>query len=180
MTKILCLGFDKTGTTSLHEAFKWLGFSSAHCEWEGDVRGGDLVTKAAREHLPLLVYMPGVQAYSDMELYDWYQTLAEQYPEAYYILNTREPYARAVSKIKHDMRWNARFPERQPRRVDEQRKHELVALQCAREEDIRAYFKGWQRFTEFNVTEGDGYPKLCEFLGLPSLDEPFPFENKGS
>jgi hypothetical protein len=44
--------------------------------------------------------------------------------------------------------------------------------------DVQEYFKGRKDFLVFNSDEGDGWEKLCKFLGdLPVPNEPFPTFN---
>jgi hypothetical protein len=42
------------------------------------------------------------------------------------------------------------------------------------------YFQGRpDKLLILNVCDGEGYDKLCPFLGLDVLNEPFPHKNKG-
>jgi hypothetical protein len=46
-------------------------------------------------------------------------------------------------------------------------------------DDVRRYFKDRPGdLLEMNITEGDGWEKLCPFLGLPIPTQPFPHKNK--
>src|SRR4051812_27430204 len=54
VVKIFCIGLNKTGTISLHEALTTLGFSSLH--WGGQA-SRLAVEQAIREDTPLLEYL---------------------------------------------------------------------------------------------------------------------------
>jgi hypothetical protein len=43
---------------------------------------------------------------------------------------------------------------------------------------VREYFAGRDDFLEINVCMGEGYEKICPFLGMDVVDEPFPHSNK--
>ena len=45
---------------------------------------------------------------------------------------------------------------------------------------VRQFFsdKPWERFIEFNMFSGDGWAKLCAFLGRDIPSEPFPWDNR--
>ena len=43
--------------------------------------------------------------------------------------------------------------------------------------DVRDFFAGTDRMTELCWEDGDGWPELCGFLGVPIPDEPFPHSN---
>ena len=44
--------------------------------------------------------------------------------------------------------------------------------------DVRSYFDGRDDFIEFRITEGDGWEKLCPFLGVDIPEEPFPWRHR--
>ena len=44
-------------------------------------------------------------------------------------------------------------------------------------DDVRAYFRGADNFLEVNICGGEGWERLCPFLGKPTPDEPFPKTN---
>lgn len=74
--KIFCVGFCRTGTTSLHEAFCVLGLRSRHFPFSlVDNPFGDELTQA--------------DAFSDFPIPFFFKLYAERFPEARFILTTR-------------------------------------------------------------------------------------------
>jgi hypothetical protein len=44
--------------------------------------------------------------------------------------------------------------------------------------DVRRYFAGRSDLLEMDLTAGDGWDKLCPFLGLDPPGEPFPHDHR--
>lgn len=122
--------------------------------------------------------MPFCQAYSDMNLYKWYERLSTEYPEALFILTTRPYEERANSKIRHDQRWNRNNPELPQRDVSPARRERRIEEQKRVETEIRDFFSGSDRFLEISITEGEGWEKLCPFVEVDEPEEPFPESNR--
>ena len=82
-TKIFCVGLNKTGTSSLHEAFKILGLKSVH--WK-DNNGLNIKVKINENFLNGDNILNGIEkynAFSDWDLGDSHQVFKEfdkQYP----------------------------------------------------------------------------------------------------
>ncbi len=92
--KIFCIGFNKTGTTSLHRFFKSCGLSSVHntewCHYSYVKKGKDYFID---------------QCYTDGEQCNF--TLLEKwFPNSLFILNTRDKKEWLYSRVKHVMRHN--------------------------------------------------------------------------
>jgi len=45
---------------------------------------------------------------------------------------------------------------------------------------VRARFEGSPRYLELRVCDGEGWLRLCSFLGLPEPDAPFPWRNSSA
>lgn len=99
MYKIIQIGFNKCGTTSLHEFFLANNIASVHYK---DCHGpiASFIYHNNKLGLPLLSGYDQYTAFLDMEYYvdgqgdryvslDFYQKLYEQYPDAIFILNER-------------------------------------------------------------------------------------------
>jgi Sulfotransferase domain len=94
--KVFCIGFNKTGTTTLHRYFELAGLNSSHdATYQKQTR-----TLGQDE---LRSYLDSHDAFTDGERAD-YARLAELYPEAKFILNTRELKKWLESRIKHVFR----------------------------------------------------------------------------
>ena len=116
--RIFLIGFNKCGTTSFHDYFKANGITSVH--W----RANTLAMALHRNQLagqPLLSGIEDWTAYTDMicipgtpwersnsdgmpliEGCRLFRELHQAYPEALFILNTRDPMQWVRSRLKHD------------------------------------------------------------------------------
>ena len=100
--KIFCIGLNKTGTISLHQALTTLGFSSLH--WGGQA-SRHAVERAIREDKPLLEYLGDYDAYSDIQrLSVNFELLDRQYPASRFILTTRDVEQWLDSRRRHVLR----------------------------------------------------------------------------
>lgn len=171
MSKIFCIGLNKTATTTLHEALTILGFRSLHWKATPDDEPADnAVFRAQEEGLPLLTYVAGYDAYSDIwPIIHNFDLLDEQYPGSRFILTTRDPKAWLESRIRHVERhdpeialdpdeWRRTF-ERHHRRVEE-------------------YFTGRSDLLVVDIPRDPTWENLCEFLDRPVPDVPFPWVNR--
>jgi hypothetical protein len=177
--KIFCIGLNKTGTISLHQALTTLGFSSLH--WGGPP-SRQAVERAIREGTPLLEYLGDYDAYSDIQrLSVNFDVLDQQYPGSKFVLTTRDVDEWLDSRRRHVLRnrerkqqgdYEGTFLEIEPDRWRQQ-----FVEHHARVEE---YFRGRDDLLVMRVTAGDGYEKLCPFLGVPLRHEPFPWSHKNT
>jgi hypothetical protein len=186
-TRIFGVGYPKTGTVSLHEAFGLLGFeswhwSSAHVAksiWQQMNTGGRSESLEAYEAL------------TDLPIPLLYEKLDKAYPGSKFILTLRSEGNWLESVRRHFL------PEYNPWRSgwDEDpfsnRVHYLtygrtdfdpeVFLSRYREHNaaVQEYFR-WrpESLLILHLDRGDGWGKLCPFLGLPAPKAPFPRKNK--
>src|SRR5262249_31836791 len=98
--RLFCVGLNKTGTRSLHEALEILGYRSLHhCGLETM----EAVERAVQEQKPLLTYLDqSYDAFSDILglIYDFY--LADvQYAGSRFILTTRDLDSWLESRRRH-------------------------------------------------------------------------------
>ena len=176
--KIFCIGLNKTGTISLHEALEGLGFNSLH--WGGQP-SRQAVERAIAEGVPLLSYLPEADAYSDIQrLSVSFDVLDEQYPGSKFVMTTRDLDGWIDSRRRHVERnidrkaageYDGTFLT-----VDVKAWQTLYENHHAK---VRAYFA--ERPSDllvFNIMEGDGYERLCTFLGVDIPAEPFPWRHR--
>jgi hypothetical protein len=177
--RVFCIGLNKTGTISLHQALEHLGYRSLH--WGGPpVRR--LIEANAEAGRPLLDGVEEFDAYSDiLALSERFELLDRQYPGSRFIVTTRPVDDWIASREAHVLRnreraaqgtyagdfldiepdrWRAEFAEHHRR--------------------IAAYFTGRDDLLEMRITEGDGYERLCPFLGVEVPDEPFPHRHRAT
>jgi hypothetical protein len=175
--KIFCIGLNKTGTSSLHDALVTLGFSSLH--WGGPSVAED-VRQAFHAGRLLVSDHDRYDAYSDIAgLSKRYELLDRQYPGSRFLLTTRPMEAWVESRRAHVLRNQERravgkytgdFLEVQP----DQWREEYIE----HHEGVRAYFDGRSDYCEMRITEGDGWETLCPFLDVPVPSDPFPWHHR--
>jgi len=176
MTKIFCIGFQKTGTTSLGEAFEKLGYK---------------VCGVYHELLPALVKGDFQKINDVVEPYDvckdnpWpvvYQQLDQYFPGSKFILTIRNEAAWIKSVVNHfdskpsDM---IRYIYGVPFPVG----HEEIFLNRYRKhnQDVIDYFKNRPGdLLIMDLEKEDVWGKLCPFLQIPIPSFPFPHANKGA
>jgi hypothetical protein len=93
--KVFCIGFNKTGTTSLHELFELAGLRSRHRDRWVHYSHFPEGRKVLEKH----------DCYSDGEGADFIR-LHRWFPDARFILNTRSTGSWLRSRVKHAMRLN--------------------------------------------------------------------------
>jgi hypothetical protein len=183
--RVFVVGLSKTGTSSMHDALVRLGLVAAH--WAHPL--SNLLLRPSDAVL--------IEAMSDSSVADAVEVLAARHPDARFILTLRpiEDWLRSMAAHfgrhhgAHDfaaLRALVETPDRTPHGVDWQTLHRNLYTRHA---DFRAAFAAHtarvaavfrdtpKRLMHFNVFAGDGYPKLCAFLGLPMPDEAFPHSN---
>lgn len=96
--KIFCIGFNKTGTTSLGEYFRLCGLTS--CHWPSVVDGIDYEARCApiwnqpdKVLDQLAPVLDAYQVHSDVPWPGLVAQLAARYPDALFVLSTRAPEA---------------------------------------------------------------------------------------
>lgn len=177
MEKIFGIGLNKTGTSSLRECLKILGYR--HAPWRRQ-----LVKDALRDRNlgELFAYADQYESFEDWPWPLFYPELDNQYPESKFILTLRKnEYVWLKSLKKHALRSKPFINSRKyaygyayPFR------HEEAHLEFYRRHlaDVKAYFKHRPDDLLLMCWEtGDGWEKLCNFLNKPVPSEPLPHAN---
>ena len=168
--KIFCLGWCKTGTTSLDHALTQLGFVGPESE---GINALNLIEASNYDNLWKIT-----DKYDYFCDYPWfykrlYEKLDEKYPDSFFILTTRDTESWHVSTKK----WFSRPGKSEHpiiKTIYGGSTKDCVPLYESHNSDVIDYFKGkGDRFLRFDVFNGDGWEKLCNFLGV---DNPYPTE----
>lgn len=176
--KIFCIGLNKTGTISLHHALELLGFRSLH--WGGP-ETGRIIQATAAAGRPLVADLDEYDAFSDLAILSkQFRLLDSQYPGSKFILSTRPIDGWLQSREAHVLRNQERA------RTGEYTGNFLeVDVDAWRTEfvdhhrKVEEYFAGREQdLLVFRITEGDGWEKLCPFLGVEIPNEPFPWHHR--
>ena len=169
--KVFGVGLSRTGTVSLTEALKRLGYKAKHYPNLFKVIELAEIYEAMTD-TPVIVFM---------------EALDRLYPDARFILTVRDEntwiqsltrhYAKKpVERIMKWKLWNRRavygmngFAEQHFRQVRERHEKRVKALFASRPAKLLI----------LDVCGGQGYEQLCPFLGKPTIDESFPHKNRG-
>jgi len=165
--KIFCIGMNKTGTTSLHSAFFYLGYRSIHNRRRASRR----IKRAIQKGKPLLTYLNNYDTYTDDPFYRFFVTLDLENPGSKFILNVRKKRSWIKSRIRHCKR------KRKPRDIATQKL--WVKQRAEHHAKVFEYFADRpDDLLVLNICSGDGWDKLCPFLDKPIPEIPFPWRNK--
>jgi Sulfotransferase domain len=176
--RVFCIGLNKTGTSSFHEAMQILGLKSFH--WGGPtVRR--TVEAALAEGRPLLSGLDStIDAFSDIEaLSKNFDLLDDQYPGSRFVLTVRPIDAWVDSRRRHVERNLVRREAGEYSGsflvVDEERWGREWQDHVRR---ARQYFAGRRDFLEVDLTACRGWEPVCTLLDLPEPSVPFPWANR--
>jgi tetratricopeptide (TPR) repeat protein len=185
--KVFGIGLSRTGTTSLAAALTVLGLDTLH--WSNPLTGEVI----SEDDLPLF------DGFTDTPVSVRLEGLYERFPHARFVLTVRpfEDWARSMQELMRRT-IGARDFEHLRSKLDAPGAVRYGSEFCAinrelytsyatyREaydvfhERVRRLFSDKPRecFLEMNFFAGDGWPKLCSFLGLDVPAAPFPWENR--
>ena len=178
ITKVFCIGFHKTGTTSLEMALKKLGYSVT----------GSFGTKdpdiASKVHAMAYAMVEKFDAFEDNPWPILYRELDERFPGSKFVM-TRRPTENWIHSQVKDFattetpmrRWiygeDAGCPignEETYKARYERHNREVPEYFADRPDDLLI----------IDLPNDDGWSRLCPFLGHEIPNEPFPHANKAS
>jgi len=163
--KVFCIGFSKTGTTSLNRALGILGYRNVH--W---LRGHIEPSVGWVEYIKRSPF----DAFSDAPMYKpgLFKKIDKELPSSKFILTVRN----TDSLIKS---WTNYFMNA-PWSIDTDEDKEVIATMYEHHvKDVVTYFeKIPNQLLIFDIIGGDSWQKLCEFLEEPIPDVPFPHKRK--
>lgn len=174
--KIFCIGFQKTGTTSLGKALELLGYRVCNPDvLVIDPRIQDKALKYAIEKIPHF------DAFQDNPWPLLYKELDQIYPGSKFILTVRRPRSWLKSMKQYFGNYEAAAeswiygegitPRRNP--------HKCMRIYKRHNEAVQDYFKDRpQDLLVFDLSKGSQWEQLCGFLGVPVPSVPFPRSNK--
>jgi len=174
--KIFGIGIGKTGTKSLAAAIEVLGSSALH-----DGRQARIAfAQSVRNTEPLLAHLPERDAYFDGPFRILFPTLDVENPGSKFILTERDIESWIASQ--HGQRSrnlkNPFYKGDYKKPIDEQAMREAYPRHV---DWVLRYFRGREEdLLRIRICEGDGWEKLCPFLGVPVPEVPFPSRNTAS
>ncbi|MBD3245676.1 MAG: hypothetical protein GF333_01555 [Candidatus Omnitrophica bacterium] len=183
VNKIFGIGFRKTGTTSLKRALQILGFPTLHHVGEIDgkpVLIQKVIEEEMKKNVQILSTWKEYRGFLDFQGYRFYRKLDEAYPNSKFIYTRREPREWIKSAYEHKKKTRNRAARIRLKQMGFRgyRDKEMHRLNRY-EKEIKAYFK--ERPNDFlimNICAGEGWERLCLFLGVPVPEIEFPHLNK--
>jgi len=177
--KVFGIGFHKTGTTSLGEALRILGYR---------VTGPNGIHRTGMDHAMAMAtaldLLPRYDAFQDNPWAELFREMDREVPGSRFVLTVRPEEAWLQSVVGHF------GPRSTPMRewiygtghgsplgnedlyLDRYRQHNR---------DVREHFADRPHdLLEIDITRGDGWELLCPFLGLDVPDRDFPHSNSAS
>jgi len=161
--KVFCIGFWKTGTTSLFQAFKILGY-----------RSGRLVKhlKKKNESWSELIKRCNYDAFTDDPMSFIYKELDDAFPNSKFILTFREKESFARSYMNYFKGTHLEKTKDEMKKILKDYENNI--------KEIKKHFKDRSnQLLIIDITKGEGWDRLCKFLEKPIPDVPFPHKNKG-
>ncbi len=184
--KIFGLGLSKTGTKSLARALAKLGYRTAHhAEHFQNVAALESWFRGDFEPDALANF----DAAADLPIPTFFADLDQRYPGSKFILTVRDVDKWLASVRGHWERYpiedNRSGQYRSLLRVSMYSMTEFAETHFrfvwnAHQRNIAAYFKDRPHdLLTLDICGGEGWDRLCAFLGKPTPAEPFPWANKG-
>jgi hypothetical protein len=181
--KIFGIGLSKTGTTSLNKALELLGYTSWH-----DPR--ELLGFDEDMNLRLSGFTMTQDALTDTTPARFFRELDSRYPNSKFILTTRdvESWLKSCKNF-----WKINFNSIEDRSTIALTDKLHIDLYNSAKFNKSKFKKGYMDHTQnvlahfkdrknnllvLNISDGDGWDKLCPFLNKPIPSTPFPNENK--
>jgi len=177
--KIFCIGLSRTGTTSLSKALKILGYRTIHLP--GFLYFPHFFIQLRSK------YLENYDAFSDISVIPFYKKLDRKYENAKFIYTTRDKKQWLKSCAAYPrFRWPIhkipiklialRYRIYGTINFDRNRFSETYDKH---HDDVIQYFdKKDDKFLAIDITEGDKWRKLCDFLDKPLPEKSFPDMNK--
>jgi len=176
--KIIGVGYQKTGTSSLREALKILGYEVK------DTTPRALIPILNGNWNKVLRMIRDYDALEDTPWYKIYKELDGLLPGSKFILTTRdsESWYRSVNRHIGDLRAaHHEWIYGRGKGLPKDDKENTISVYENHNSEVLDYFRdrpGDLLLLDF--TKGDKWEKLCEFLGKEVPDVPFPHANLSS
>jgi hypothetical protein len=166
--KIFCIGFHKTGTTSMGKVLRKLGYRE---QGAYKTRDREFVAKLARGDLSeLFAVAEQADAFRDNPWPIFYRELDARFPGSRFILTLRDPDSWIRSAVNH---FGSQPDPSSPMReliygAASPVGNEAIYLERFKRhaDEVRAYFAGRERdLLAIDLADGDALGPICAFLG---------------
>ena len=177
-TKVFCIGFMKTGTTTMNRALTILGYRVSHNSWKllRPIMKGDWgrVKRHAQEW----------DALEDNPIPLIYRELDKMFPNNKFILTVR-PSEDWYQSVAHHI-GNHRSPMHEwvfgrGKGIPSQNKEHTIRIYENHIAEVKAYFRDRpQDLLVYDLKDHSDWNTLCNFLDQPIPDAPYPHANKSN
>lgn len=199
MEKIFCIGFPKTGTTSLEEALKKLGYTVCKGHYNNNHSNYLISLFLHRDYDELDRIVNYFDAFCDLPWggTDFYLYLSKKYPNAKFIHTTRNP-EKWYESLEHMLtefddnldialdvfhqktRYGAVYYIKREFKIQKLsgNKEKIISHYKKRNDDIVKYFKEkLGLYLKIDLSSGNSWKELCAFLNKEIPKTPFPHLN---
>jgi hypothetical protein len=185
--RYFCIGFNKTGTTTIGRSFEILKLTPIAEPRSPYMNFIELSHKIFEDNnfMPALETAQYFRAFQDRpwNIWDIYEKLDKHFPGSFFILTERDEESWWQSVEKWLVTSNKSDREKFERylkhlKLTSLNKDEFIEAYINYNKKVKEYFKGRDNFIIMNLEKGDGWEKLCNFLKLPKPDVPFPHANR--
>ncbi len=173
--KVFGLGYHKTGTSSLAAALHVLGYKV--CGQQNNL-AHDLTSGNIQPFIDLAIVYDG---FEDDPWHLLYKELDQAFPNSKFVLTDRDVDSWYKSCLNHFFEDTTPirdyiYGDGRPKGNEENFKKKYLQHQA----EVIAYFNSRPNdFLIINFTNGEGWEKLCPFLGVDIPNKPIPHANKG-
>lgn len=167
--KIICIGLQRTGTTSIGAALRYLGYN--HLSYNKNHNN----LRIQNDVPALMKIVAKYESFDDNPWCHLYKEIYEEYPDSKFILTKRksaEIWYNSICNL-HDI-----LGPRKGVIPPYNRKDELVKEYTSHNNEVISFFNNKNNLIVMSFENGDGWKELCAFLGKPLPDIPFPHAHK--
>lgn len=188
MSKVFAIGDNKTGTSSLQAALKYLGYNLCP-EKPFYIKDNPYFNLTFQKNWePILKFTKDYDAFQDKpwNVGDFYKVLYEHFPTAKFILTYRDAddwfdsYVTWGKLTALNRRWFYRTLSLTSYGVDDFLRvpEHSKDVFLKRNSDVVEYFKNSDNFLSLHIKEENKWEKLCNFLAKPIPNIDFPHEKR--
>ena len=188
MSKVFCIGSNKTGTTSLTKSLQILGYSVCPEHLMFSINSKHFYNQSIGNYTELFKLVDEYDAFEDRPWNhsDFYKKLDENFENSKFILTIRDTdnwinsYRRWSKKINLKGGWFYKLVSNICYGVDDFLSNENIMRTKyeQRNQEIINYFKGTDKLLILNFEESQNWGDLCNFLDKPKPTLNFPHLNK--
>jgi hypothetical protein len=180
--KVFGIGLSRTGTTSLTEALRALGYRAVHCPLSLlALKGNGLeLNRSIVDRFDALTDSPVARVYRQLDA---------EFPGSKFILTTRslDGWLRSMRRMRNSFTFLKLLPKVRQLTLDlcgtTSFSDEGALQNCfvRHSRNVRDHFgeRLGRDLLVFDASAGDGWDKLCGFLGLATPSIPYPHYNRG-